>query len=213
VIKQIQSRLQVIASGPGFPEDIIHQALLTAVYSAREQLIMTTPYFVPSEDLLHAICTASQRGVEVIIILPYRSNSIIVSWASRAFFADLLKAKVKIYQFQGGMLHSKSVLVDKQLSLIGTVNLDMRSLWLNFEITVAIDDRDFGENLASLQNDYVKNSVLLEKDQWEKRSVWQSITERLFYFFSPLVIKIIRLIKYIKNHLFIFVMSHINLCD
>ncbi|WP_158367474.1 cardiolipin synthase [Candidatus Williamhamiltonella defendens] len=177
--------LQVIASGPGFPEDIIHQALLTAVYSAREQLIMTTPYFVPSEDLLHAICTASQRGVEVIIILPYRSNSMIVSWASRAFFADLLKSKVKIYQFQGGMLHSKSVLVDKQLSLIGTVNLDMRSLWLNFEITVAIDDWDFGENLACLQNYYVKNSILLEKDQWEKRSVWQSIIERLFYFFSP----------------------------
>ncbi|NIG62422.1 MAG: cardiolipin synthase [Serratia symbiotica] len=179
--------IQVIASGPGFPEELIHQALLTAVYSAREQLIMTTPYFVPSDDLLHAICTASLRGVAVSIIVPRGNHSTMVRWASRAFFSELLESGVNIYQFTGGLLHTKSVLVDGQLSLIGTVNLDMRSLWLNFEITLVIDDYDFGSDLACVQEDYIAHSTLLNSKEWQKRPFWHHLLERLFYFFSPLL--------------------------
>ncbi|WP_127960060.1 cardiolipin synthase [Serratia microhaemolytica] len=179
--------IQVIASGPGFPDELIHQALLTAVYSARQQLTMTTPYFVPSDDLLHAICTAALRGVEVSIILPRDNDSMMVRWASRAFFSELLEAGVKIYQFEGGLLHTKSVLVDGQLSLIGTVNLDMRSLWLNFEVTLAIDDNDFGHDLDKIQRDYLTRSKLLAIKQWAKRPFWHRIVERIFYFFSPLL--------------------------
>ncbi|KJT86800.1 cardiolipin synthetase, partial [Salmonella enterica subsp. enterica serovar Heidelberg str. 670102-3] len=179
--------IHTIASGPGFPEDLIHQALLTATYAAREYLIMTTPYFVPSDDLLHAICTAAQRGVDVSIILPRKNDSLLVGWASRAFFSELLAAGVKIYQFEGGLLHTKSVLVDGELSLVGTVNLDMRSLWLNFEITLVIDDTGFGADLAAVQDDYISRSRLLDARLWVKRPLWQRITERLFYFFSPLL--------------------------
>ncbi len=80
-------------------------------------------------------------------------DSLLVGWASRAFFSELLAAGVKIYQFEGGLLHTKSVLVDGELSLVGTVNLDMRSLWLNFEITLVIDDTGFGADLAAVQDD------------------------------------------------------------
>lgn len=177
--------VQVIASGPGYTEDMIHQALLTAVYAARHQLIMTTPYFVPSEDLLHAICTAAQRGVDVSIILPHKNDSVLVGWASRAFFNELFAAGVKIYQFQGGLLHTKSVLVDGQLSLVGTVNLDMRSLWLNFEITLVIDDDGFGSDLACVHEDYIARSRLMDESKWQQRPYWQRLVERVFYFFSP----------------------------
>lgn len=177
--------VQVIASGPGYPEDMIHQALLTAVYSARHQLIMTTPYFVPSDDLLHAICTAAQRGVDVSIILPHKNDSVLVGWASRAFFNELFAAGVKIHQFKDGLLHTKSVLIDGQLSLVGTVNLDMRSLWLNFEITLVIDDDGFGSDLACVQEDYIARSRLMDETKWQQRPYWQRIVERLFYFFSP----------------------------
>ncbi|BDH45647.1 cardiolipin synthase A [Salmonella enterica subsp. enterica serovar Choleraesuis] len=179
--------IQTIASGPGFPEDLIHQALLTSVYAARECLVMTTPYFVPSDDLLHAICTAAQRGVDVSIIIPRKNDSLLVGWASRAFFTELLAAGVKIYQFEGGLLHTKSVLVDGQLALVGTVNLDMRSLWLNFEITLVIDDDGFGSDLAAVQDDYISRSRLVSARLWLKRPLWQRIIERLFYFFSPLL--------------------------
>ena len=179
--------IQVIASGPGFPEDVIHQALLTAVYSAREQLIMTTPYFVPSDDLLHAICTAALRGVDVSLIVPQKNDSLLVGWASRAFFTELLAAGVKIYQFSDGLLHTKSVLVDGELCLVGTVNLDMRSLWLNFEVTLVIDDAGFGDDLSCVQQDYILRSQLLDGREWAKRPYWRRIIERLFYFFSPLL--------------------------
>ncbi|ANZ22487.1 cardiolipin synthase A [Buchnera aphidicola (Diuraphis noxia)] len=181
------SSIQVIASGPGFPENMIHQALLTAIYSARKELIMTTPYLVPSEDLLYAICTAAQRGVKVSIIIPLYHDSILVKWASRVFFAELLEAGVKIYQFKKGLLHSKSILVDKQLSLIGTVNLDMRSLWLNFEITLVIDDSNFGKDLFYIQKQYISDSLLLDKRMWSTRAYWTIILEKIFYFLSPLL--------------------------
>ncbi|BAB12983.1 cardiolipin synthase [Buchnera aphidicola str. APS (Acyrthosiphon pisum)] len=179
--------IQVIASGPGFLKNMIHQALLTAIYSAKRELIITTPYLVPSEDLLEAICTAAQRGVEVSIIIPLYNDSILVKWASRVFFSELLEAGVKIFQFQKGLLHSKSILVDQQLSLIGTVNLDMRSLWLNFEITLVIDDSDFGRNLFCIQNKYISDSQLIDKKAWSMRAYWKRILEKIFYFLSPLL--------------------------
>lgn len=111
-----------------------------------------------------------------------------MGWASRAFFTELLAAGVKIYQFEGGLLHTKSVLVDGELSLVGTVNLDMRSLWLNFEITLVIDDAGFGSgNLAAVQDDYISRSRLLDARLWLKRPLWQRIAEQLVYFFSPLL--------------------------
>jgi cardiolipin synthase len=110
--------------------------------------------------LLHAICTAAQRGVDVSIILPRKNDSLLVGWASRAFLRTA-GAGVKIYQFEGGLLHTKSVLVDGELSLVGTVNLDMRSLWLNFEITLVIDDAGFGGDLAAVQDDYISRSACL----------------------------------------------------
>lgn len=185
--RESEHNVQIIASGPGFTEDAIHHALLTAIYSARQQLVMTTPYFIPSEDLLNAINLAALRGVEVTIIIPRRNDSLLVGWASRAFFAEMLDSGVKIYLFNGGLLHSKSVLVDGQLSLIGTVNLDIRSLWLNFEITLVVDDAEFARDLFQVQSSYIRHSTRLDAKKWAKRAIWQRVIERLFYFFSPLL--------------------------
>lgn len=179
--------IQIIPSGPDFPEGIIHQVLITSLYKAHKQLIITTPYFIPSDDLLNAICTASQRGVEVHIIIPQNNDSLLVYWASRAFFSELLNAGVLIHCFQKGLLHVKSILIDQQLSLIGTVNLDIRSIWLNLEITLLIDSKEFSNNLEKLQRDYILNSILIDPKTWKKRPYWERVIERLFYFFSPLL--------------------------
>ncbi len=178
---------QVIASGPGFPEELIQQSLMTAIFSARKKLILTTPYFVPSDYLIYAICTAAMRGVEVLMIIPNHNNSFLVRWASRAFYSELLEAGVKIYQFNDGLLHTKSLSVDGELSLIGSVNLDMRSLWLNFEITVVIDDKKFCSDLIIVQYDYISRSTPLIKKNWNKRPLWNRVIERICYFFSPLL--------------------------
>ncbi len=179
--------MQLIASGPGYTENMIHQVLLTAIYAAQKQIIFTTPYLVPSDDILHAVCTAAQRGVEVIIIVPKKNDSLMVKWASRAFFSELLEGGVKLYQYNDNLLHTKSVLIDNQLSLVGTVNLDMRSLWLNFEITTVIDDAEFAQSLFSLLQGYLAKSEKVNIEIWKQRPIWQRIVERLFYFFAPLL--------------------------
>lgn len=179
--------MQLIASGPGYTENMIQQVLLTAIYAAQEQIIFTTPYLVPSDEIFNAICTAAQRGVEVIIIIPKKNDSLMVDWASRAFFSELLDKGVKLYQFKDNLLHTKSVLIDNQLSLVGTVNLDMRSLWLNFEITAVIDDAKFANSLSSLLQSYLACSEKINAQIWKKRPFWQRISERIFYFFAPLL--------------------------
>ncbi|XBC44605.1 MAG: cardiolipin synthase [Buchnera aphidicola (Schlechtendalia peitan)] len=185
--KKNTSAIQIIASGPGFTKNIIHQVLLTAIYSARKKIVITTPYLVPSDDLLYAICSASQRGVEVALIIPKSNDSILVKWASRVFFSELLESGVKIYQFEKGLLHSKSILIDMQLSLIGTANLDMRSLWLNFEITLVVDDNHFGQDLFMLQREYMSHSQLIDPKVWAIRSYWKKFIEKIFYFLSPIL--------------------------
>ncbi|XBC41493.1 MAG: cardiolipin synthase [Buchnera aphidicola (Nurudea yanoniella)] len=185
--KKNTSAIQIIASGPGFTKNIIHQVLLTSLYSARKKIIITTPYLIPSDDLLYAICTAAQRGVEVNLIIPKSNDSLLVKWASRVFFSELLESGVKIYLFEKGLLHSKSILIDTQLSLVGTVNLDMRSLWLNLEITLLVDDSNFGKDLFLLHNEYISHSKLIDPKLWAIRSYWKRVMEKLFYLLSPLL--------------------------
>ncbi|WP_087019764.1 cardiolipin synthase [Thaumasiovibrio subtropicus] len=179
--------IMTIPSGPGMPDAIIHKVLSLAIYQARDSITITTPYFVPSEALHYALLNAAQRGVEVNIILPKHNDSIMVRWASRSFFHDLLSAGVTIHQFDGGLLHTKSVVIDKKHCLIGTVNLDMRSLWLNFELTLAIDDREFTKQMIWLQQKYIDESETVDQARWQLRTVKDRFLEHFFYLFSPLL--------------------------
>ncbi|MGF1726546.1 cardiolipin synthase [Photobacterium nomapromontoriensis] len=179
--------IQVIPSGPGMPDEIIHQTLLLSIYQARNSVVITTPYFVPSENLLHALKGAALRGVTVDIVIPDKNDSIMVEWASRSFFSELLLAGVKIHRFHGGLLHTKSVVIDNNHCLIGTVNLDMRSLWLNFEVTLAVDNLEFTQQLNWLQQEYIKDSSMVDKDTWQERHITNKLIEQFFYMFSPLL--------------------------
>ena len=108
--------IHTIASGPGFPEDLIHRALLTAAYAAKEHLIMTTPTLCPATTFCMPSVPPSAASMSASSCRA-KNDSLLVGWASRAFFTELLAAGVKIYQFEGGLLHTKSVLVDGELSL------------------------------------------------------------------------------------------------
>ena len=179
--------VQVIASGPAFPDDLIAQSLATAIYAARENIVITTPYFVPSHNIAEALRIAAFSGVDITLILPKKNDSLMVYWASRTFFDDLLEAGVKIYLFDAGLLHTKSVLIDNKLALIGTVNMDLRSFLLNFEVTIAVEDRNFANEVVMLHENYLANSSALNMQEWINRPFYHRIIERLFFFFSPLL--------------------------
>lgn len=185
--KLTRHAVQVVPSGPGMPSGIIQQVLLLTIHQAQTSLTITTPYLIPSETLLNALQTAAHRGVQVNIIIPAHNDSTMAEWASRSFFSDLMEAGINIYRFNGGLLHTKSVMVDDNFCLIGTVNLDMRSLWLNFELTLCIDDKYFCSDLIELQKNYIENSELVDKGKWEKRSLLMRPVEQFYYLFSPLL--------------------------
>lgn len=179
--------VQVIPSGQGLPENLIQQVLLSNIYHARKSIILTSPYFVPSEQLVDALCTAAQSGVDVKVVVPDKNDSFMAEWASRAFFAELLRSGVKLYRFSGGLLHTKSLLIDDAHCIIGTVNLDIRSLLLNSEVSLAIDEPEFCQRLHRLLDGYLQQSHQLDGVRWKQRPVWQKLIEQFFYTFAPLL--------------------------
>lgn len=179
--------IQVVPSGPGMPENLIQQVLIIAISRASESVVITTPYFVPSEELLETLRTTAQRGVKVDLIIPKKNDSIMVGWASKAFFTELLNAGVNIHEFKGGLLHTKSVVVDQTYCIIGTVNMDMRSLWLNFEVSLAVDDPQFTQQLYALQQTYMNSSQLVNEQKWQERGLMHRFFERIFSLFNPLL--------------------------
>ncbi len=178
---------QLLPSGPGFAIEAIRETLLTAIFGAQEELVLTTPYFVPDEPLLEALISAAKRGVEVTLIVPEQIDSVLARLASRSQYADLLNAGIRVMLFRGGLLHTKTLVADRMTTLIGTVNLDMRSLWLNFEITLAVFDRDFSQEVRALQDAYATESVMLVKSVWETRPFHTRLVENMARLLGPLL--------------------------
>jgi cardiolipin synthase len=169
--------VQVLPSGPDARVEAIQQVVLMALYAAGREVVLTTPYFVPSEPLLLALLSAAARGVQVTLIVPAKVDSRLVHFASRAFQTDLLAAGVRVALFQGGLLHTKSITVDGAFSLFGSLNLDPRSLRLDFEITLAVYDAEFTAALRRLQQSYLDRSEFLDLAACRARSGLERFAE------------------------------------
>ena len=179
--------VQVVPSGPITESHAIQQVLLMAIYAARRELVLTSPYFVPDELLLTALVSAARRGVDVTLIVPAKVDSLLVRLASQAHKIDLLEEGVRIAMFKGGLLHTKSITVDGKFSLFGSLNLDPRSLWLNFEITLSAYDREFTDKLRGLQQRYIDDSRFMDLDTWRKRPGIERLVVNSARLLSPLI--------------------------
>lgn len=127
---------QLLASGPDYADDTVHSVLLTSCYRARGRILAVTPYLVPDESLLAALAMAARRGVTVDILLPERSNHVLADIARKRPMRELAAAGVRLW-LAPSMLHAKAVIVDEHMAMVGSVNLDSRSLFLNFELMTA----------------------------------------------------------------------------
>jgi cardiolipin synthase len=165
----------------------VHQLLLMSIYAARKELSMTTPYFVPDEAITSALLSAARRGIAVTIILPAKNDSRLVHYTCRSHFDELLDAGVRVFGFKGGLLHTKSAVVDGEISLFGTVNLDVRSFWLDFEVTLCVYDQQFAGRLLALQQKYIENSVEVDPAAWRRRPATERFSENLARLCSPLL--------------------------
>lgn len=141
--------VQILASGPDNKWEVIHRLNLGAIHSANKRVWLTTPYFVPTEATLFALTSAALKGVDVRLLVPRLSDSILVTAAARSYFDELMQAGVKIWEYAGRMLHSKTIVVDDNFSMIGSANFDARSFRLNFEVCTAIYSPTMNHEMAN----------------------------------------------------------------
>ena len=179
--------IHALPSGPGMDRELLHQVLLTAIYECQKELIISTPYFVPDEALMSALKSTAMRGVRVQLVVPEKNDSRLVHYASRSYYNDLINAGVEIHQFRDDLLHTKCVLIDRETTLFGTVNLDMRSVWLNFELTLIIYDQAFGQRMGLLMEEYLGRSERLNRQQWLSRPFTHKLRENTAQLLSPLL--------------------------
>src|SRR6266513_722623 len=174
---------QVIGTGPTVYNSAMPEVFETLLYTARRELVITTPYYVPDEAMQAALCASGRRGVKTIIIFPARNDSWIVAAASRTYYSDLLAAGVLIYEYQGGLLHTKSVTLDGEVTLIGSANMDRRSFDLNYENNMLFYDPTLTAEMRRRQDAYLARSHPVTAEavaQWPMtRRLWNNTVAML----------------------------------
>ena len=178
---------QLIPSAPQVTAHVIYNTLVTVIHRANKRIRITTPYFVPDEALSGALTIAAKRGVEVTLIVPEKVDSFLVQHASQAYYQELLEAGVTIALFKGGLLHTKTVVIDDDYCLFGTVNIDMRSFYLNMEVSLAIYTPEMVAQVADCQEVYLQSCRFLSLEQWQQRHGAERLFDNVVRLFSPLL--------------------------
>lgn len=178
---------QVIGTGPIFAYDAMPSSFAELIHSAREELVVTTPYFVPDEQLLYALTSAARRGVRTILVFPKRNDSHFVAGASRSNYDDLIKAGAEIFEFRPGLLHSKTMVVDRSVALIGSANLDRRSFELNFENNILFSDAAFAAEIRARQDNYIAQSDGVTAEEVGRRGLATRVWQNALAMLGPLL--------------------------
>lgn len=181
------SQLQVVNSGPTTPQKEIMQSIGQAIFEARESIFIQTPYFIPPESLYDALKIAAIRGVDVRLMLSNRSDARMVQIASRSYLKKLLVAGVKIYFYKKGFLHSKLMVIDNTLTIIGSSNFDIRSFEQNLETEAFIYDEKLALQAKNIFIDDQRNAQQVLLKEWLCRPISKRFLESFMRLFTPLL--------------------------
>jgi cardiolipin synthase A/B len=182
-----KATVQIAASGPDSDVPTLMFSMVQTIGLAEEELLITTPYFIPGESIMNALHVAALSGVKIKILVPDKSDSSLVNGAARSYYGDLLEAGVEIYLYQKGFVHAKTLVSDGQLAIIGTANMDHRSYELNFEVNSMIYDTAFAEQLKGVFYDDIRNAKKINPNTWKKRPFYKQLPERVARLLSPLL--------------------------
>lgn len=174
---------QVVAGGPIYPASNIMLTYTRIFTLAKERLYITNPYFIPSESIMNALCQAAISGVDVRILVPEKSDSAIVGAASRFYFKELLKSGVRIFLYEKGFVHAKTVVADSMLSVVGTANMDIRSFDLNFEIMSVLYGSEFASRMEQMFLDDLRECKEVIQEEWKQLGMGK----RLLYAVARLI--------------------------
>lgn len=179
--------MQIVSSGPYSPAREIMQGFMQAIFGAQSYIYIQTPYFIPPESLSDALIAASVRGVDVRLMVPRRSDTLLVQLASRSYFKKLLRAGISIYFYEPGFLHSKLMVIDDSLTLMGSANFDIRSFEQNLEVMAFIYNEATAIRGKEIFVEDQNNSTAIVLREWIKRPVWMRFKESFIRLFTPLL--------------------------
>ncbi|HKL23097.1 MAG TPA: phospholipase D-like domain-containing protein, partial [Tichowtungia sp.] len=178
---------RLISTGPVAGSEIPVETYFSAITLACKQIIVVTPYFVPPPEILRALLSAALRGVDVQLVVPKNNNHFYAGLASRALYEELLLAGVKIYERRPPFMHAKALLIDDECALIGTANLDNRSLNLNYESTVAVYSEPFVDRMKEIVFEDLEFSDPVDRAVWQQRPAVRRLLENLASLMNPVL--------------------------
>lgn len=179
--------VDVVASGPDSEWPMSMECILMAINVAKHRIRITNPYFIPTEEILTALQLAALAGKNVELLLPGKGDSYIVQHAAYSYIKPLLEAGVKVYFYQRGFVHAKTMVVDDNLAWVGTVNLDNRSFFLNCEISAIVYDKAVAAALNKAFENDLKHAVPVQETRWNKRTVIKRFADAVCRLLAPLL--------------------------
>ncbi len=182
-----KAAVQIAFSGPDSDWASIMLAFFKAISIAKKQVLITSPYFIPNDQILIAIQSAALSGVEVKVLIPGNSDSKIVQSATMSYCKELLSAGVKVYLYNKGFIHAKTIVVDNSIATVGTTNMDYRSFNINFEVNAFIYNKEIANELTEQFEDDLKGATELKLNRWEKRPFTKKVIESFSRLLAPLL--------------------------
>ena len=179
--------VRIINSGPSVEQEAINEVFFQAIISAKRELWIVTPYFVPGPDLLQALRAAARRGVDVRLVVPQENNHFYAGLAGQALYDDLLACGVRIFERELPFMHAKAMIMDDTLALVGTANLDIRSLRLNYETNLAVYDAAFVAGIRQLVLEEIARSREVALGVWRTRPLHRKLLENACSLFTPIL--------------------------
>lgn len=176
-----------VGTGPTIDNRAVSDIFAMLLAAAQEEAIITTPYFVPDDTLHRAICGAARRGVRVTMILPARNDSVFVARASRSYYSDLLRAGVRLAEYQGGLLHAKTLTVDGRATCLGSANMDRRSFELNFENNLVLVSDEVTGQVRARQLGWLSRATVLGPAHGQSWPLLVRAVNNLFATMGPLL--------------------------
>lgn len=175
--------IQVVPSGPDIEKDALYEAIVSMIHMAKKRVWIVTPYFVPDENLLQAMIIANHKGVDVKLITPRESNHIIANLCRSSYMRQLEEDGVDVMLHEGKMLHAKAILLDDNCVMVGSANLDNRSLFLNYEVAVLVYTKTVIVDIENWMHALLANST----QKMDQASRMRKIIENFMRIFAPLV--------------------------
>lgn len=179
--------IQFLTSGPTSIWDNLSLCFLEAIASARKSIYIQTPYFLPTDSLLHALQAAALAKVDVRVMIPRRSDSILLQYATSSYVTQCLRAGIKVYLYNPGMLHSKAMIIDRDFTTVGSTNFDFRSFENNFECNLLVYDSDFNRRMRDIFFEDLSQCTKLTFTSWRQRPISRRLIESIVRLMAPVL--------------------------